>query len=133
MANRRNNRLSGELKRAISEIIRNDVKDPRISELMSVTNVHVTEDLKFAKVFISAYNDLEPTLTALQSAKGFIRKEIGKKVKMRIIPELIFIKDDSIEKGMYMQSLIDKVIEEEKTRKVENEDNESDEWCKRNI
>lgn len=127
MANRRNNRLSGELKRAISEIIRNDVKDPRISELMSVTNVHVTEDLKFAKVFISAYNDLEPTLTALQSAKGFIRKEIGKKVKMRIIPELIFIKDDSIEKGMYMQSLIDKVIEEEKTRKVENEDNESDE------
>lgn len=126
MANRRNNRLSGEMKRAISEIIRNDVKDPRISELMSITDVHVTEDLKFAKVFVSDYNDIEPTLTALQSAKGFIRKEIGKKVKMRIIPELIFIKDDSIEKGLYMQSLIDKVIEEEKIRKVEKEDNESD-------
>jgi ribosome-binding factor A len=126
MANRRNNRLSGEMKRAISEIVRNDVKDPRISELMSVTDVHVTEDLKFAKVFISDYHDVDTTLTALQSAKGFIRKEIGKKVKMRIIPELIFIKDDSIEKGLYMQSLIEKVIEEEKVRKVEKEDNESD-------
>jgi ribosome-binding factor A len=126
MANRRNNRLSGEMKRAISEIIRNDVKDPRISELMSVTDVNVTEDLKFAKVFISDYHDVETTLTALESAKGFIRKEIGKKVKIRIIPELIFIKDDSIEKGLYMQSLIDKVIKDEKVRKVEKEDNESD-------
>jgi len=124
MANRRNNRLSGEMKRAISEIIRNDVKDPRISELMSVMGVHVTEDLKFAKVFISDYHDVETTLTALESAKGFIRKEIGKRVKMRIIPELIFIKDDSIEKGLYMQSLIDKVIEEEKSKKVN--ENESD-------
>jgi len=124
MANRRNIRLSGEMKRAISEIIRNDVKDPRISELMSVTDVHVTEDLKYAKVFISDYHDVETTLTALESAKGFIRKEIGRKVKMRIIPELIFIKDDSIEKGLYMQSLIDKVIKEEESKKVN--ENESD-------
>lgn len=123
MANRRNSRLSGEVRKAISEIIRTDVKDPRISELMSVTDVHVTEDLKFAKVYVSDYNDVDQTLIALESAKGFIRKEIGKKVKMRIIPELIFIKDDSIERGLYMQSLIDKVIEEENTRKVEKEDN----------
>ncbi|MDD2396400.1 MAG: 30S ribosome-binding factor RbfA [Tissierellia bacterium] len=122
MANRRNNRLSGEVKRAISEIIRFDVKDPRISELMSITDVHVTEDLKFAKIYVSDYNDIESTLIALNSAKGFIRKEIGKKVKMRIIPELIFIKDDSIAKGMHMSSLIDKIIEEDKIRKV-NEDN----------
>lgn len=132
MAKRRNNRLSGEMKKAISEIVRTDVKDPRISELMSIMDVHVTEDLKFAKVYVSDYNDVEQTLVALQSAKGFIRKEIGKKIKMRIIPELIFIKDDSIEKGMYMSSLIDKVIEEENIRKVQ--DNESDnEWCKWNI
>lgn len=131
MANRRNNRLSGEVKRAISEIIRFDVKDPRISELMSVTDVHVTEDLKFAKIYVSDYNDIESTLIALNSAKGFIRKEIGKKVKMRIIPELIFIKDDSIAKGMHMSSLIDKIIEEDKIRKV-NEDN-AEEWCERNI
>lgn len=125
MANRRNSRLSGEMKKVISEIIRADVKDPRISDLMSVTDVHVTEDLKYAKIYISDYHDLEQTLSALQSAKGFIRKEIGKRIKMRIIPELIFIKDDSIEKGLYMSSLINKVMEEEKNRKV-NEDNESE-------
>lgn len=134
MAKRRNNRLSGEMKKVISEIVRTDVKDPRISELMSVTDVQVTEDLKFAKIYISDYNDVDQTLIALQSAKGFIRREIGKKIKMRIIPELIFIKDDSIEKAMYMSSLIDKIIEEENSRKVDNEDNESDdEWCKWNI
>lgn len=128
MAKRRNSRLSGEMRKAISEIIISDVKDPRISELMSITDVHVTEDLKFAKVYVSDYNDVDTTLIALESAKGFIRKEIGKKVKMRIIPELIFIKDDSIEKGFYMSSLIDKVIkDDEKIRKVSIEDNESEE------
>ncbi len=128
MAKRRSSRLSGEMRKAISEIIISDVKDPRISELMSITDVHVTEDLKFAKVYVSDYNDIDTTLIALESAKGFIRKEIGKKVKMRIIPELIFIKDDSIEKGFYMSSLIDKVIkDDEKIRKVSIEDNESEE------
>lgn len=128
MAKRRSSRLSGEMRKAISQIIINDVKDPRISELMSITDVHVTEDLKIAKVYVSDYNDVDTTLIALESAKGFIRKEIGKKIKMRIIPELIFIKDDSIEKGFYMSSLIDKVIkDDEKVRKVSIEDNEPEE------
>lgn len=121
MANRRNSRLSGEMQRVISEIIRTELKDPRLSELTSVTDVHVTEDLKFAKVFISVYGDTKATLDALHSAKGFIRREIGKRIKMRIIPELIFEKDDSIEKGIYMSSLINRVIEEEASRKVEDE------------
>ena len=110
MSKKRNNRLSGEMKRVISDIIRTEVKDPRISELMSVTDVNVTEDLKYAKVYISVYGDSQPTLEALQSAKGFIRREVGKNIKMRITPELIFEKDDSIEKGIYMNSLINKVI-----------------------
>ncbi len=121
MANRRNNRLSGEMKRVISEVIRNEVKDPRLSELLSVTDVHVTDDLKFAKVFISVYGDIEPTLEALRSAKGFIRREVGKRIKMRLTPELLFEKDDSIEKGIYMSSLINKVIEEEESRKPKDE------------
>lgn len=120
MANRRNERLSGEMKRVLSEIIRNEVKDPRISDLMSVTDVHVTEDLKFAKVYISCYGDIKPTLDALQSARGFIRKEVGKRVKMRLTPELIFEQDDSIEKGIYMSSLINKVIKEEEEKRVED-------------
>jgi ribosome-binding factor A len=121
MSKRRNDRLSGEMKRVISEIIRNDVKDPRISELMSITDVHVTEDLKYAKVFVSEYGDAGPTLEALKSAKGFIRREVGKNIKMRITPELIFEKDDSIEKGIYMSSLINKVIAEEAEKGDENE------------
>ncbi len=125
MSIRRNNRLSGEMRRVISDIIRLDVKDPRISELMSVTDVKVTEDLKFAKVYISVYGDYEPTLEALKSAKGFIRREVGKKIKMRITPELIFEKDDSIEKGIYMSSLINKVINDEAEKRNDDE-NESE-------
>jgi len=122
MSKRRNDRLSGEMRKVISEIIRNEVKDPRISELMSVTDVTVTEDLKFAKVFISVYGDSGPTFEALQSAKGFIRREIGKNIKMRITPDLIFEKDDSIEKGVYMNTLINKVIGEGSGKSDDGED-----------
>lgn len=127
MANRRNNRLSGEMKKVISEIIRNEVKDPRLSELVSVTDVHVTEDLKYAKVYISVYGDIDQSLEALKSARGFIRREVGKRIKMRLTPELLFEKDESIEKGIYMSSLINKVIEDEESRKVDYES--EDEWC----
>lgn len=124
MANRRNNRLSGEMKKVISEIIRSEVKDPRLSELVSVTDVHVTEDLKYAKVYISVYGDIDQSLEALKSARGFIRREVGKRIKMRLTPELLFEKDESIEKGIYMSSLINKVIEDEESRKVEGADDE---------
>lgn len=127
MANRRNNRLSGEMKKVISEIIRSEVKDPRLSELVSVTDVHVTEDLKYAKVYISVYGDIEQSLEALKSARGFIRREVGKRIKMRLTPELLFEKDESIEKGIYMSSLINKIIEDEESRKVDDESD--DEWC----
>lgn len=130
MANRRNNRLSGEMKKVISEIIRSEVKDPRLSELVSVTDVHVTEDLKYAKVYISVYGDIDQSLEALKSARGFIRREVGKRIKMRITPELLFEKDESIEKGIYMSSLINRVIEDEESRKVEGADDEPEnEWC----
>lgn len=122
MSKKRNNRLSGEMQKVISDIIRTQVKDPRISELMSVTDVYVTDDLKYAKVYISVYGDSQPTLEALKSAKGYIRREVGKNIKMRITPELIFEKDDSIEKGIYMNSLINKVItNDEAGSKDENE------------
>lgn len=122
MSKRRNSRLSGEMQRVISDVIRTQVKDPRISELMSVTDVYVTDDLKYAKVYISVYGDSQPTLEALKSARGFIRREVGKNIKMRLTPELIFEKDDSIEKGIYMNSLINKVINDDEAGK--NDENE---------
>lgn len=127
MANKRNNRLSGEMRRVISEVIRNEVKDPRISDLLSVTDVHVTEDLKFAKVYISVYGDIDESLKALKSASGFIRREVGKRIKLRLTPELIFEKDESIEKGIYMSSLINKVIEDEENKRVAGAEGVEDE------
>lgn len=123
MSKKRNDRLSGEMKKIISDIIRTQVKDPRISDLMSVTDVKVDEDLKYAKVYISVYGDSQPTLEALQSAKGYIRREVGRNIKLRLTPELIFEKDDSIEKGIYMSNLINKVIrqDDEASKRDQNE------------
>lgn len=113
MSIKRNNRLSGEMKKIISEIIKRDVKDPRISEMLSITDINITEDLKSAKVYVSIYGESEPTIDALNRAKGFIRKELSKRMKIRTVPELFFEKDFSIEKGIYISNLIDKVINQE--------------------
>lgn len=110
MAVRRNYRLTGEFKKLISEIIRRDVKDPRISEMMSITDVTITEDLKTAKVYVSIYGESDQTIEALNRAKGFIRKELSRKIKIRTVPELFFEKDISIERGVYINKLINEVI-----------------------
>lgn len=123
MSIKRNNRLMGEMKRIISEIIRRDVKDPRISEMLSITDVNVTEDLKTAKVYVSIYGESEPTIDALNRAKGFIRRELSRKMKIRTVPELFFEKDYSIEKGIYISSLINKVMDQDNQ---ENQEESSD-------
>jgi len=133
MSKKRNDRLSGEMKKIISDIIRTQVKDPRISDLMSVTDVKVDEDLKYAKVYISVYGDSQPTLEALQSAKGYIRREVGRNIKLRLTPELIFEKDDSIEKGIYMSNLINKVIRQDDEASKRDQNESEPEWCQRNI
>ncbi len=124
MSIKRNNRLTGEMKKIISEIIKRDVKDPRISEMLSITDINITEDLKSAKVYVSVYGESEPTIEALNRAKGFIRKELSRKMKIRTVPELFFEKDFSIEKGIYISSLINQVISQEAGKS--DETNESD-------
>ncbi len=117
MSSKRNNRLSGEMKKTITNIIRKQLKDPRISDMVSITEVKVTEDLRYAKVFVSVYGNQEivnSTIGALDNAKGYIRKELGKYLKIRYTPELLFEKDNSIEQGIRINKLIEKVIEEEK-------------------
>lgn len=105
-------RISEEIKKIISELIINGIKDPRISNMTSITAVEVTRDLSFAKIYVSVLgNEKEKgdTLEGLQSAKGFIRKEIGNKIDIRHVPEPIFYLDESIEQGIYMSKLIDDV------------------------
>lgn len=113
---KRINRISEEVKKVISEMIYNGLKDPRISSMITVTSVEVTRDLSYANIYISVLGDKkakEEALEGLSSAKGFIRKEIGSKIDLRYVPEPIFHLDESIEKGMYMSKLIKEVTEQD--------------------
>jgi len=100
MAYYRINRISEEIRKEISDIIRHDVKDPRISEMASIVKVEVTGDLRYAKVYISVLGneeDRKNTMEGLKKASGFIRRELGNRLDIRYIPELQFVSDHSIE------------------------------------
>ncbi|MDU3827453.1 MAG: 30S ribosome-binding factor RbfA [Peptostreptococcus sp.] len=110
MASNRIRRISEEVKKAISVMLINGIKDPRITSMISVTDVEVTNDLRYAFVYISILGgDKEESLEGLNSARGYIRREVGRQVKLRYAPEIIFKIDDSIERGMYMDELIKSV------------------------
>lgn len=125
MDNKRISRISEEVKKVVSGIISNELKDPRISPMTSVTHVEVTRDLRYAKIYISVLgddNEKKDTLEGLENAKGFIRREIGNSINLRYVPEPIFSLDDSIEQGIYMSKLIDKVNREDKKKRENNDD-----------
>ncbi len=116
----KNNRINGEVRRALSEIIRG-VKDPRVDPLCSVTEVSVAPDLKTCKVYISVLGDEEKekeTIEGLTSAVGYIRRELAHTVNLRNTPELTFIGDGSIRYGIEMSEKIAEVIRhDEEARK----------------
>ena len=113
MANYRGGRINEEVKREVSNIIQNEIKDPRLTAMVSVTDVKVTRDLRYAKVFVSIFgnNDEEKnnTFVALKNASGYIRKEIGQRINLRYNPQIIFELDDSINYGMHIEELIQRV------------------------
>lgn len=122
---KRVNRISEEVKRVISELIYNGLKDPRISSMTTITNVEVTRDLRYANIYVSVLgnkDEKEETLKGLESAKGFIRKEIGNRIDLRYIPEPLFKIDESIEQGIYMSKLIDEVNKGTNKTKVDNDE-----------
>ncbi len=101
-------RISEEVKKELSAIIR-ELKDPRINVLVSVVNVQVTKDLKFAKAYISVFGDKtaqKGVVAALESASGFIRREIGHRVNLRVTPEFSFVLDNSIEYGAHINEVL---------------------------
>lgn len=110
--NNRPARISEEMRREISNIIMNELKDPGISRLTSVTRCEVTRDLRYCKVFISVLGsseELSSTMQALQRASGRIRSEAGRRLGAHYSPELRFIADDSISEGIRMGELIKSV------------------------
>lgn len=109
----RTDRISEEIKKELSELIRNHIKDPGLPEFVSVTAVRVTKDLRYAKAYVSVLGDVDKkkdALAALTRAAGFIRHEIGQRINIRFTPEFSFHLDDSIEKGMYLSKLIDETV-----------------------
>lgn len=108
----KNTRINGEVQKELAEIIRAEIKDPRISPLTSVISVEVAPDLKTCKAWISVYGDdrvAEETLAGLKSAEGYIRRELARRINLRNTPEIRFIVDQSIAYGVKMSKLIDEV------------------------
>lgn len=120
----KNTRINGEVMRELSNIIRGEIKDPRINPLTSVVAVEVAPDLKSCKAYISVLGDEQSqkdTLAGLKSAEGFIRRELARSINLRNTPQIRFILDQSIEYGVNMSKLIDEV-----NRKDENGEPEAD-------
>lgn len=100
MARYRIDRISEEIRKEISDIIHNEVKDPRIAQLSSVMRTEVSGDLSFAKIYISVLGsdeDRKTTIEGLEKASGYIRRELGNRLDIRHTPKLQFILDNSIE------------------------------------
>lgn len=108
----KNTRINGEVQRELSRIISREIKDPRISSLTSVVAVEVAPDLKSCKAYISVLGDekvQKATLEGLNSAMGYIRKELAHSINLRNTPVITFIMDQSIEYGVNMSKMISEV------------------------
>ena len=119
----KNTRINGEVLKELSNIIRSEIKDPRINPMTSVVAVEVAPDLKTCKAYISVLGDeksQKDTITGLKSAEGYIRRQLARTVNLRNTPEIRFILDQSIEYGINMSKLIDEVTEQLKKKKEEN-------------
>ena len=115
MAKIRVSRVGEQIKKELSQILQTELKDPRVG-FVTVTGVEVTNDLSQARVYISVMGDdtqKEETLRALDKAQGFLRSELGRRIRLRQIPELLFKFDTSIEYGSRIEQLLQEINREE--------------------
>ena len=105
-------RIEEAYKKKLSQIIGYELKNPNITGLISVTKVKVTNDLKYAKVYVSILNskNVKETLAGLKKSSGFIRSELAKRVNLRNTPELIFELDDSLEYGARIDTILKEIM-----------------------
>ena len=119
MAGYKINRITSDIKIALSELLR-EVKDPRVSRLLSIVKIDVTNDLSYATVYVSAIEGYEATVTsvkALKNAAGFLRHELGAHLKLRKVPELRFVADDSIITSSHISKIIEDLKEDKSNEK----------------
>ena len=121
----KNIRINQEVQKELSQIIRKEIKDPRIAMMTSVTKVEVAPDLKTCKAYISVLGDdkaKSDTILGLRNAEGYIRRLLAKNVNLRNTPEIIFVLDESIENGVNMSKLIDDINKDQTERKTEEDE-----------
>jgi len=122
----RSKRISEEIRKIVAEVIRNDIKDPRVSKMATITSVETTRDLRFATIYVSVFDSdemKEKTIEGLNRAKGFIRRAIGDKLDVRYTPEPIFKLDETIENAIHLSKLI-REAQPESPSEVNDDDNE---------
>ena len=105
-------RIEEEYKKELSQIIGYELKNPNVTGLISVTKVKVTNDLKFARVYVSVLNakNVKDTISVLKKSSGFIRSELARRVNFRNTPELIFELDDSLEYGAKIDTILKEIM-----------------------
>lgn len=111
----KNTRINGEVQKELSNIIHNEIKDPRIHPMTSVVAVEVAPDLKSCKAYISVLGEADAqkeTLEGLKNAAPYIRRQLAHSVNLRNTPEIFFVLDQSIEYGVHMTRLIDEVVKD---------------------
>ncbi len=121
----KNTRVNGEVHRVLAEIIRSEIKDPRINPMTSVVEVEVAPDLKTCKAWISVLGNEESqrdTLEGLRSAEGYIKNLLAKKINLRNTPEIRFILDQSIAYGVSMSKKIEEINRADEEKRTENAD-----------
>lgn len=126
----KNSRINGEVQRVLAEVIRGEIKDPRISPMTSVVSVEVAPDLKSCRAYISVLGNEEAqkdTMEGLRSAEGFIRGRLAKEINLRNTPEIRFIMDQSIAYGVDMSKKIDQVMADQRARKGGEDETENEE------
>lgn len=111
--NRRVSRVASLIKREVSQMLLSDIKDDRVGAgMVSITEVEVSGDLQHAKIFVSIYGTPEAraqTMAGLKSATGYVRSELGQRVRLRRTPEVIFVEDRSLERGSRVLALINQI------------------------
>ena len=131
---RRVSRVAELIKREVSQMLLSGIKDDRVGTgMVSVTDVDVSGDLQHAKVFVSIYGSDEAraeTMAGLKSATGFVRSELGQRVRLRRTPEVIFVEDRSIERGTRVLSLINQLSQDRKPSDAAEIDQDADDWEK---
>ena len=114
MAGYKINRITSDVRIALSELLR-EIKDPRVSKLLSIVKVDISGDLSYATIYVSAIEGYETTVSsvkALKGAAGYLRRELGSRLKLRKVPELRFIADDSINISANISRIIENIKED---------------------